>query len=245
VNRLAKQPAIEKIAQTLASVALGAIGCSIFSQLPAQAAALTLQEATEAKLFFSGFEYPFNSELSIPFTAVGSMKYQDTPLEGSFYAIPQDVIFLAGPEDLPEGSSPERSFTITADQGYRLVTELNFTFPDAAYSYTSDLTYGSDVRNALLFRPPASPSFPSSGAALLQVNDGDGRNRSLFVMDYWFFGDSNSPLLLYSTGTFWGSNGGGTLSGTWKATAVPEPFSVLGTAAALIGGTYLKRRQVR
>ncbi|HIK18156.1 MAG TPA: PEP-CTERM sorting domain-containing protein [Leptolyngbyaceae cyanobacterium M33_DOE_097] len=254
MKRLTKEVSISKIGCAIAtSAALSGMVASLLISESANAATLTLQEVTEAELSFSG-SYGFPEYFVVPFTAVGSMKYQSTPIEGSFYAVPEDVIFLAGPDDLPEDAFPTRSFTITADQGYRLVTELNFSFPTSAFSafsYTSNLTYGSEVDEVLFFRPPSSSSFPASDGALLQISNGDGRNRSLFVLNYWFFGGSNAQLLFNPSGSFFGFDDAPSsfqtvsVDGTWQITAVPEPFSILGTAAAVVGAAYLKRRQGR
>jgi len=255
MQRLTKEYSISKISCAIAtSIALNTIGADLWLSERANAAALTLQEATEAELSFSGF-YGIPEQFSVLFTAVGSMKYSSTPLKGTFFFLPSDFLFLEDPTDLPEDSFPIGSFSLTADQGYRLVTELNFVFPTSAYSYTSDLTSGSSFRAVFLFRPTSTATFPPGDGALLYVSSGDPRRPGLVTLDSWFLGTPSGgdrQLLISSGGGFFGFDNSPSsstsivwLDGTWKATAVPEPFSVLGTAAALMGGTYLKRRQVR
>ncbi|HIK18155.1 MAG TPA: PEP-CTERM sorting domain-containing protein [Leptolyngbyaceae cyanobacterium M33_DOE_097] len=254
MNRLTKRPASEKTTQRATSIALGAIGLS-FVAMPVQAASFTLQEVTEASVTFAG-EYSVEGGASTPFTSVGTLKYSNTPLEGTFYFAPLTFLFVSDPADLPEDFFPISAFSVVADDDFRLVTEFSFDFPTSSYLYTSDLTSGSTFNNVLLFKPASTPTFPSGDGALLNISIGDPRRPELVIGESWFLGDiSASPerqLSIFADGSFIGfdqappgSSSPTWLAGSWRATAVPEPFSVLGTAMALIGGAYLKRQPAK
>jgi len=258
MNRLTKRPMSEKTTQITASIVLGAMGLGLAIR-PAQAVSLTLQDVTEASIMFSGAYSGIQEESS--FTSVGVLRYSDTPLEGTFYqgsvdGPPLIFIFVSDPADLPEGFLPYSSFSVSAEQNFRLVNQLSFTFPSSSFGYGSELTSGSTFTDVFLFRPASTPTFPPGDGALLGISTGDSRFPGLGVDNYWFLGDTGPlpqrQLAIFSNGGFFGfdqapdSSGQIVgLGGTWQAKAVPEPVSVLGAAVAIVSGICFKRRQTR
>lgn len=221
----------------------------ILDTIPADA--ITFKEATKANInFFSGSEQ----------VGKGIFEYSAEPIEGTFVFAPEDTVFfdrdLASiPESIIPGEIvPIESIFIDRSEDLRLVTNLAVSIRGADFEYSqTPLGFGDSFGDVLLFEPTNMSIYPPGSEALQEISTGDPRRPNLTRNSRWFLGDTGGiperQLSINSDGTYVGfdlnvpSNAPDfPPSGTYVATAVPEPLTILGTGTALGFGAFFKRK---
>ena len=224
----------------------------------APAQAVTLQEATQARLEFfdpSGTQigqgqFQYGSE---PFEGVF---YQGEGLEFAFFSMPLDLSDIDFSD--PDLFLPDDSVIIDASDGLRLVENINLSIRGAEFTGGEVPVPGSDFSNVLFFEPPDRSVYPPGGD-LFSIDIGDPRGPRLGSGNSWFLGDTGGSvlqqLLINANGSFFGFDANlpgeaSDLSGTWRAVAipdssvaVPEPNSGLSLLAFGFGMSWFYKKK--
>jgi hypothetical protein len=222
-----------------------------------QADAFTFQDVNTAQLeFFNGSG-----------TLVGNGRITYKPFSGSlvnsppqFYAVYEDPNNPFPPFDQ---GGPLLSGRFTPPAGYAQVTSFSadlFAIGTRipGYNYgTNGLSTGQSVFGGLyLWQPPNTETFVGGAPdTLLAVSGGDPRSPGISSRNTWFdclpsCGTSQRQIYQISSDGTWSffnilAPSTGSLGGTWRATAVPEPGTLAGSVIAAITLWGVKHRRSR